>query len=146
MRLRAELDLAVREKAEQEGRRQQQGEAEAAGVQLFQQAKKVSVWEWIILIQRCVCLQRMTRLRKEKEKELFQEFQGQQQRMADLLLTQRQQERSNEDEMIAKAVQEQCTKKGVRVCEWRMENVHKSVLPSTEGRRGETEIVDGEYT
>ena len=55
----------------------------------------------------------MTRLRKEKEKEVFEEFQSQQQRMADLLQSQRLQERSNEDEIIAKIMKEQYAKKEV---------------------------------
>ena len=57
--------------------------------------------------------QRMTRLRKEKEKELFQQFQSQQEKMADLLQSQRQQERNTEDDVIARAMQEQNAKKEV---------------------------------
>ena len=58
----------------------------------------------------------MGHLRREKERELFQQFQSQQQRMADLLQSQRQQERSTEDEAIAKAMEEQYAKKEVHVC------------------------------
>lgn len=55
----------------------------------------------------------MSQLRKEKEQQLFQQFQSQQQRMADLLLRQRQEERSTEDEAISKAMEEQYAKKEV---------------------------------
>lgn len=58
----------------------------------------------------------MSHLRKEKEKELFQQFQSQQQRMADLLLSQRQKERSTEDEAVARAMEEQHAKKEVCTC------------------------------
>ena len=57
----------------------------------------------------------MSHLRTEKEKELFQQFQSQQQRMADLLQSQRQQERNTEDETIARAMEEQYAKKEVHV-------------------------------
>ena len=55
----------------------------------------------------------MTRLRKEKERELFQQFQSQQDKMADLLQSQRLEERDTEDEMIARTMQEQYAKKEV---------------------------------
>lgn len=55
----------------------------------------------------------MTRLRKEKERELFQQFQSQQDKMADLLQGQRLAERNTEDEIVARAMQEQYTKKEV---------------------------------
>ena len=55
--------------------------------------------------------QRMTRLRKEKEAELFRQFQSQQQRMCDLLVGQRKQELSDEDQRIAKAVADQDAKR-----------------------------------
>ena len=55
----------------------------------------------------------MSHLRKEKEEELFQQFQRQQERMADLLQSQRQQERNTEDEAIARAMEEQYAKKEV---------------------------------
>ena len=57
--------------------------------------------------------QRMTRLRKEKEREIFQQFQSQQDKMADLLQSQRLEERNTEDDMIARAMQEQYAKKEV---------------------------------
>lgn len=52
-------------------------------------------------------------MRKEKEKELFQQFQKEQEKMADNLQSQRLQERSIEDEMVAKAMEEQYAKKEV---------------------------------
>ena len=55
----------------------------------------------------------MSRLRKGKEKELFDQFQSHQQKMSDLLESQREQERSTEDEAIARAMQEQYTKREV---------------------------------
>ena len=55
--------------------------------------------------------QRMTQLRKEKEAELFRQFQSQQQRMCDLLVGQRKQELSDEDQRIAKAVADQDAKR-----------------------------------
>lgn len=55
----------------------------------------------------------MSQLRKEKEQQLFQQFQSQQKRMADLLLRQRQEERSTEDDAISKAMEEQYAKKEV---------------------------------
>lgn len=55
----------------------------------------------------------MSQLRKEKEQQLFQQFQSQQQRMADLLLTQRQEEHSTEDKAILRAMEEQYAKKEV---------------------------------
>ena len=58
----------------------------------------------------------MTRLRKEKERELFQQFQSQQDKMADLLQSQRLAERNTEDEIVARAMQEQYTKKEVWSC------------------------------
>ena len=57
----------------------------------------------------------MTLLRKEKEAELFQEFQQQQTRMCDLLQKQRQQKSSDEDERVARAVAEQEAKREVGV-------------------------------
>lgn len=93
LQLRAELDQGVREKAERDVGRQQQYLTEAQGIELFKQAKK-----------------RMTHLRKEKEGELFQQFQSRQQRMAELLQKQRQQERNMEDEAIAKDMEEQLAK------------------------------------
>ena len=55
----------------------------------------------------------MTRLRKEKEGEIFQEFQTHQQRMCDCLHHQMQQMKSDEDGRIAKAVTEQEAKREV---------------------------------
>ena len=60
-------------------------------------------------------MQRMSHLRTEKERELFQQFQSQQRKMADLLQSQRQKERSTEDEAIARAMEEQYAKKEVHV-------------------------------
>ena len=57
----------------------------------------------------------MTHLRKEKEAELFQEFQQHQTRMCDLLQRQRQQKSSDEDERVARAVAEQEAKREVGV-------------------------------
>ncbi|XP_039613517.1 coiled-coil domain-containing protein 173 [Polypterus senegalus] len=51
--------------------------------------------------------QKMTKLRKEKEAELFREKQEQQDQMTDLLAAQIQQKQFNDDEIIAKAVAEQ---------------------------------------
>ena len=42
VKVRGELDLAVREKAKEEAKKQQLEQAETAGIQLFQEAKKVS--------------------------------------------------------------------------------------------------------
>ena len=119
LQLRSELDQCMRETAEREARRQQQDLAEDKGIQLFQQAKKVMLrFQWWIQFNstRISCEQRMSRLRKEKEKELFQQFQGQQQRMAELLQGQRQKERDTEDEAITRAMEEQHAKKEVCVC------------------------------
>ena len=55
----------------------------------------------------------MTRLRKQKEVEIFGEFQRHQQHMGDLLYTQQQQATSDEDQRIAQAVAEQHTKRDV---------------------------------
>lgn len=55
----------------------------------------------------------MTRLRKVKEAEIFQEFQSHQTRMCDLLQQQQQQQTSDEDERIARAVAEQEAKREV---------------------------------
>jgi len=57
----------------------------------------------------------MTHLRKEKEAELFREFQQHQTRMCDLLQRQRQQKSSDEDERVARAVAEQEAKREVGV-------------------------------
>ena len=57
------------------------------------------------------CVQRMTKLRNEKEAELFSELQTQQERMRQLLTEQQQQELSDEDQRIAKAVAEQEAKR-----------------------------------
>lgn len=107
----------MRDQAEREARRKQQDIAEARGIELFQQAKKVQ-WSLGITAEYITShhsMQRMSHLRTEKEKELFQQFQSQQQKMADLLQSQRQQERSTEDETIAKAMEEQYAKKEVHV-------------------------------
>ena len=56
----------------------------------------------------------MTRLRKEKEAEIFREFQHHQQHMGDLLHTQQLQATSDEDQRIAQAVAEQHAKRDVR--------------------------------
>ncbi|CAI7992319.1 Coiled-coil domain-containing protein 173 [Geodia barretti] len=93
-KLRSALDLVTAEQARQQAKRQQQEKAETSGIQLFLDAKK-----------------RMTRLRKEKEREIFQQFQSQQDKMADLLQSQRLEERNTEDDMIARAMQEQYAKK-----------------------------------
>ena len=58
-------------------------------------------------------MQKMTKLRKEKEIELFQQFQTHQQRMCDLLKSQMQEASTEEDERIAKAVTEQAAKREV---------------------------------
>lgn len=55
----------------------------------------------------------MTKLRKQKEAEIFHEFQSHQQRMGDLLHTQQQQATSDEDQRIAQAVAEQHAKRDV---------------------------------
>ena len=55
----------------------------------------------------------MKKLRKEKELEIFQEFQNHQDRMCELLQGQLQQEATDEDQRIAKAVQEQDAKRDV---------------------------------
>lgn len=62
----------------------------------------------------------MSHLRKDKEKELFQQFQSQQQRMADLLQSQRQSQKNTEDESITRAMEEQHAKKEVCIIivEW----------------------------
>lgn len=56
----------------------------------------------------------MTKLRKEKEAEIFREFQRHQQHMSDLLQTQQQEATSDEDQRIAQAVAEQHAKRDVR--------------------------------
>ena len=58
--------------------------------------------------------QKMTKLRKEKEAEIFREFQRHQQHMSDLLQTQQQEATSDEDQRIAQAVAEQHAKRDVR--------------------------------
>ena len=68
-------------------------------------------------------IQKMSRLRKEKEKELFDQFQSHQQKMADSLQSQRQEERKTEDEAIARAMQEQYAKKEVSVATNIMNNM-----------------------
>jgi hypothetical protein len=93
-KLRSALDMVMAEQTRQQANRQQHEKAETSGIQLFLDAKK-----------------RMTRLRKEKERELFQQFQSQQDKMADLLQSQRLEERDTEDEMIARTMQEQYAKK-----------------------------------
>lgn len=119
LQLRAELDQGVREKAERDVGRQQQYLTEAQGIELFKQAKKVMQYYMIFehhnLLELCDPLQRMTHLRKEKEGELFQQFQSRQQRMAELLQKQRQQERNMEDEAIAKDMEEQLAKEQVHI-------------------------------
>lgn len=55
----------------------------------------------------------MTKLRKEKEAEIFQEFQHQQQHMGELLHTQQREAMSDEDQRIAQAVAEQHAKRDV---------------------------------
>ncbi len=55
----------------------------------------------------------MTKLRKQKELELFGEFQRNQQRMGDLLHTHQQQATSDEDQRIAQAMAEQHAKRDV---------------------------------
>ena len=55
----------------------------------------------------------MTSLRKEKEADLFRQFQAGQQHMCDQLAQQMQQQQSDEDQRIAKAVAEQDAKREV---------------------------------
>ena len=55
----------------------------------------------------------MTKLRKQKEVEIFGEFQRQQQRMGDHLHTHQQQATSDEDQRIAQAMAEQHAKRDV---------------------------------
>lgn len=55
----------------------------------------------------------MTQMRKEKEEELFHQFQTHQQRMCDLLHSQMAQATSDEDQRIAKAIAEQQAKREV---------------------------------
>lgn len=57
--------------------------------------------------------QKMTKLRKLKEVEIFGEFQRQQQRMGDHLHTHQQQATSDEDQRIAQAMAEQHAKRDV---------------------------------
>jgi len=57
----------------------------------------------------------MTEMRKAKEKELFQTFQSQQQRMCDQLQGQMSMATSDEDQRIAKTIAEQYAKKEVRI-------------------------------
>ena len=56
----------------------------------------------------------MTKLRKEKEVEIFREFQHHQQKMGDLLHDQQLQATTDEDQRIAQAVTEQYAKRDVR--------------------------------
>lgn len=58
----------------------------------------------------------MTKLRKEKEGEIFCEFQRHQQKMGDLLHNEQLQATTDEDERIAQAVAEQYAKRDVRPC------------------------------
>lgn len=115
--LRAELDHGVRNQVERDAKRQEQELAEDRGIQLFQQAKKVYCSGHYNMKKKIIIAydfhQRMSQLRKEKEQQLFQQFQSQQQRMADLLLTQRQEEHSTEDKAILRAMEEQYAKKEV---------------------------------
>lgn len=55
----------------------------------------------------------MTKLRKEKEAEIFSEFQRHQQHLGDLLHIQQQAATSDEDRRIAQAVEEQHAKRDV---------------------------------
>lgn len=55
----------------------------------------------------------MTKLRKEKELEIFSEFQRHQERMRDRLHTQQQQATTDEDERIAQAMAEKHAKRDV---------------------------------
>ena len=55
----------------------------------------------------------MTKLRKEKEVEIFHEFQRHQQQLGNLLQTQQLQATSDEDKRIAQAMAEQHAKRDV---------------------------------
>lgn len=111
--LQAQLDKVVEDKVAQRQRMAEQDRAEDRNIELFQQAKKVHrmCGGWHCVSSCSVPVQRMTRLRKEKEAELFSQFQSQQQRMCDLLVGQRKQELSSEDERIARAVADQDAKR-----------------------------------
>ena len=67
-----------------------------------------------LLLVAVYLMQKMTQLRKEKEEDLFRQFQTHQQRMCDLLHSQRAQATSDEDQRIAQAIAEQQAKREVR--------------------------------
>lgn len=77
----------------------------------------------------------MSLLRKEKEEQLFQQFQSQQQQMAELLQSQRQKERSTEDETILKTIEEQYAKKEVGAGESALLQVLSNLLFSKLNKR-----------
>ena len=93
---RKELDTSLLDKRAQEEQEKLQHASEEGRIKVFGVAKK-----------------RMTTLRKEKEVELFQQFQVQQNRMCELLQGQMQQKSSDEDQRIAKTVAEQSAKREV---------------------------------
>ena len=122
--LRETLNRSLEDKLAAARRKEEQERAEEEERRIFAEAKRVSADRQTDrqtdrqmsckLNSACFILsKRMNRLRKEKEAELFQQFQHQQQYMCSQLKTRQDQQQSNEDELIAKAVAEQEKKREV---------------------------------